>query len=387
MTSENGGFIAAGVGGGITGRGAHILNIDDPIKNAEEADSLPVRDSLWDWYGSTAYTRLSPGGGVLWTQTWWNEDDGAGRIQTAMAEDPDFDQFEVIKFPAIAEENEYLDDDYKLYRESEGDVPSTAYLVRSAGEPLHADRYTLPMLRRIEKTLTKRHWTALYQQNPTPDDGLYFTKEQFLPIVALPGNRQRPRGYIYQAWDFAITDLTRGDWTVGATIEQDSDDNFEARDCVRGKWTDGDTIVEKMLDSYEKWKPDYLGVEDGMIWKTMSATFAKRAQERKLAPNLIILKNLGKDKGVRATPLQVLMQRSRMYWPTNAPWYPALNREFLRFLAGGVHDDMVDAFAWCAFMASERAPPPVPKAERKESWRDKVALLMNNNRAINHMAA
>jgi phage terminase large subunit-like protein len=304
-----------------------------------------------------------------------------------MAEDPTADQFLVVKFPAIAEEDEYLDDDYQLYRATEGDVPSTAHLVRKRGEPLHADRYTLPMLARIEKTLTRRHWTALYQQNPTPDEGLYFTKDNFLPVVDLPGNRARARGFIYQAWDFAITDSTRGDFTVGATIEQDTDDNFEARDCVRGKWTDGDTIVERMLDSYEKWRPDYLGVEDGQIWKTMSATFAKRALERNLAPNLQILKNLGKDKGVRATPLQVLMQRSRMRYPKNAPWYPALEREFLRFLAGGVHDDMVDAFAWCAFMASTQAPPKPAKSEREPSWKDKVKVLMRNNRAINHMAA
>jgi len=387
LTTEGGGFIAAGVGGGITGKGADVLGIDDPIKDAKEADSVTIRDDLWDWYGSTAYTRLSPGGGVLWIQTWWNEDDGAGRIQQAMRDDPDFDQFEIIKFPAIAEEDEYLDDDYNLYRASEGDIPAAARLVRTKGEPLHADRYTTAMLKRIEKTLTKRHWSALYQQNPTPEDGLYFTRDQFAPTVDLPGNRSRARGYLYQAWDFAITDTTRGDYTVGATIEQDCDDEFEARDCVRGKWTDGDTIVEKMLDSYEKWTPDYLGVEDGAIWKTMSATFAKRCAERNLSPTLVVLKTLGKDKGVRATPLQVLMQRGRMRWPKNAPWYEPLEREFLRFLAGGNHDDQVDAFAWCAQMASQKSPPPVPKAKQKKSWKDEIASLLYGGRATSHMGA
>jgi hypothetical protein len=67
---SRGGYVAAGVGGGITGKGAHVLLIDDPIKNAEEADSPDVREKLMDWYGSTAYTRLAPGGGVLVIQTW-----------------------------------------------------------------------------------------------------------------------------------------------------------------------------------------------------------------------------------------------------------------------------------------------------------------------------
>jgi len=387
LTTEMGGYVAAGVGGGITGKGCAILDIDDPIKDAKEADSLSIRDDLWDWYGSTAYTRLTPGGGVLWTQTHWNEDDGAGRIQRNMLEDPDFDQFEILKFPAIAEEDEYLDAAFNLYRASTDDIPGDAALVRRKGEPLHAERYTLEMLKRIEKTLTKRHWSALYQQNPTPEDGLYFTRDQFLPVVLLPGERPRARGFLYQAWDFAITDKTRSDFTVGATVEQDTDDSMEVKDLVRGKWTDGDTIVERMLDSYEKWRPDVLGVEDGAIWKTMSATFAKRARERGLAPNLEILKTLGNDKGVRATPLQVLMQRGRLRWPTTASWYEVAQRELLRFLAGGNHDDIVDALAWCAQMASRRAPPPVPKAERKKSWRDRIAGLASHGRAVGHLAA
>lgn len=387
LTTEGGGYIAAGVGGGITGKGANVLCVDDPIKDAKEADSVTTRDDLWDWYGSTAYTRLSPGGGVLWIQTWWNEDDGAGRIQQHMQEDEEFDRFELVKFPAIAEEDEYLDADYNLYRASDGDIPAGAELVRSKGDPLHADRYTLPMLRRIEKTLTKRHWSALYQQNPTPEDGLYFTRDQFLPVVPLPGGRQRPRGYVYQSFDFAVSDTTRSDFTVGATIEQDSDDNFEVKDILRGKWTDGDTIVEKMLDAYEKWTPDVLGIEDGVIWKTMSATFHKRARERNLSPNVEVLKTLGRDKGVRAVPLQVLMQRGRLRWPKEAPWYEVAERELLRFLAGGNHDDIVDALAWCAQLASRRAPPPVPRTEHKKSWRDRMHALANHGRAVNHMGA
>jgi len=387
QTTLGGGYIAAGVGGGITGKGAHVGVVDDPIKDAKEADSLAVRDDLWDWYGAVFYTRLAPGGGVLWIQTQWNEDDGAGRIQRMMAEDPGFDQFRVIRFPAIAEEDEYLDADYNIYRASEGDIPEGATLVRKKDEALHPERYSLKQLRQIEKTLTRRHWSALYQQNPVPDEGLYFTQDQFLPVVDLPGNKPRARGYVYQAWDFAITDKTRSDWTVGATMEQDFDDNVEVRDIVRGKWTDGDTIIEKMLDSYEKWKPDKLGVEDGHIWKTMSATFWKRAKERNLFPNLVVLKPAGNDKGSRAVPLQVLMQRARLRWPTNAPWYEATKREMLRFLAGGVNDDIVDALAWCARMIADAAPPPVPATERKKSWRDKLPLMLRGGRATSHMAA
>lgn len=386
LTTIGGGYVAAGVGGGITGKGAHILDIDDPIKDAKEADSLSVRDDLWDWYGSTAYTRLSPGGGVLWTQTHWNEDDGAGRIQLKMLEDDDFDQFRIVKFPAIAEEDEYLDADYNIYRASEGDIPDGAYRVRSKGEALHPERYTLEMLRKIEKTLTKRHWSALYQQNPTPEDGLYFERDQFLPVIDLPGNKSRARGLVFQAWDYAISAASRSDYTVGVTMELDFEGNVEVLDVVRGKWTDGNTIVEKMLDSYEKWKPEKLGVEDGVIYKTLSASLSRGARGRNLSPNVEVLRTMGNDKGARAVPLQVLMQRGRIRFPKNAPWYEALEREFLRFMAGGVHDDQVDAAAWCAKMIADSAPPPVPKTLKKPSWKDRLRLHRTAGQT-SHMSA
>ena len=109
ISGHRGGYVAAGVGGGITGKGAHVLTIDDPIKNAEEAASADLREKLWEWYTSTAYTRLAPGGGVLIIQTWWHDDDLAGRVQQAMNDDPEADQFEVVKYPAIAEADEWLD--------------------------------------------------------------------------------------------------------------------------------------------------------------------------------------------------------------------------------------------------------------------------------------
>jgi hypothetical protein len=107
-TAAGGGYIAAGVGTAITGRGADILLIDDPLKDREEADSEIQRDKVWDWYTSTAYTRLAPGGGVLGILTWWNEDDLAGRIRKAM-ESGDGDKFEIVKYPAINDQgDEYI---------------------------------------------------------------------------------------------------------------------------------------------------------------------------------------------------------------------------------------------------------------------------------------
>jgi hypothetical protein len=79
--SQRGAFYAVGVGGPLTGRGAHLLLIDDPVKNREDAESEVIRRKVKDWYTSTAYTRLMPGGRIVVIQTRWHEDDLTGWLQ------------------------------------------------------------------------------------------------------------------------------------------------------------------------------------------------------------------------------------------------------------------------------------------------------------------
>jgi phage terminase large subunit-like protein len=373
LLTAGGGYLAAGVGGGITGKGAHVLSIDDPVKNAEEADSVTVLDAIWDWFGSTAYTRLAPGGGVLITQTWWSEGDLAGRVQESMREDPEFDRYEIIKFPAIAEEDEYLTHGDTIWRESDGtDRPDDAQLLRQAGEPLHPARYSLKQLLQIKKTLMPRHWSALYQQNPQPDEGPYFAKSMFMPLNnPLPGER-----HVYQAWDFAITEKQSADWTVGTTGALDYDDNLEAVDLVRFRSGDAMKIVDTMLDQYDRWRPLAVGVEDGQIWRTMAAYFTRRCQERKLYPTVVLLKPVT-DKAARARPLQGRMQQGKVLWPFDAPWFDRCQREMLRFQAGGMNDDQVDGWAWLAHLVMGKAAPRRPPEKRAPSWKDQLRSLVN----------
>lgn len=381
LLTAGGGYLAAGVGGGITGKGAHILSIDDPVKNAEEADSVTVLDSIWDWYGSTAYTRLAPGGGVLVTQTWWSEGDLAGRIQEAMREDATFDRFDIIKFPAVAEEDEWLTPDDRIWRESDGDDrPEGAQLLRNVGDALHPERYTLPQLLQIKKTLMPRHWSALYQQNPQPDEGPYFAKSMFLPLNnPLPGERM-----VYQAWDFAITEKQANDWTVGVTGGIDYDDNLEAINLVRFRTENAMKIVDTMLDQFEQYRPVMIGVEDGQIWKTMASYFTRRCQERRLYPVVVPLKPIT-DKAARARPLQGRMQQGKVLWNMDGPWFDRCQREMLRFQAGGLHDDQVDAWAWLAHLTVNNAPPRRPASKKEKSWKDSLYMMMNADGS--HMTA
>lgn len=369
LDGTRGGYVAAGVGGGITGKGCHILTIDDPLKNAEEADSADTREKLWDWYGSTAYTRLAPGGGVLVVQTWWHDDDLAGRLQNAMSADPEADNFVVVKYPAIAEADEYLDYDTDLIVLDQ--APANGRLLRNKGEALHPARYDLQKLNQIKRTISPRFWSALYQQNPVPDDGAYFTKDMFrrapLPPLITACN-------VFIAWDFAISENKQNDYTVGTVLLQDYDDVLHAAEIVRFKSADSLFIVEAILNLSKKWYSpgQQLGFEDGQIYRAIAALLKKRMRERSFYPSIQVLKPIS-DKMARARPLQGRMQQGMVSFNDRAEWYETCRAEMLRFPAG-VHDDQVDSVSWATQMAIGREPPRKPVVKADKSWRDKLNI-------------
>ncbi len=340
----SGGYVAAGVGGPINGKGAHVLVIDDPIKNAEEASSVDHLRKVMDWYDSTAYTRLAPGGGVLLIMTWWSDMDPAGQLQERAREDPEADQFEVIKYPAIATEDEEF---------------------RLKGEALHPERFPLEALEKIKRVQggdKGRWWNALYQQNPIPDEGAMFTKDMFVWRDGAP--EYLDSAYRYQAWDFAIGEKRLNDYTVGVTIAVDYDDTAHVVDLVRFRSSDQLKIADAMLDMYARHSNVLvLGVEDGQIWRGVKAHLDKRMQERRLMPTVEELKPLT-DKLLRAQPLQGRMQQHKLTFPKNGDWVPVVMKEFLRFPVG-MHDDTVDAIAWCMKLALARSAPTRPSYRQR----------------------
>ena len=361
LTTAGGGYTAAGVGGPITGKGAHILVIDDPVKNREEAESETTRQSIKDWYTSTAYTRLAPGGGVLVILTRWHDDDLAGWLLGE--QETGGDTWEVIKYPAVAEEDE-------SYREK--------------GAALHPDRYPLPALTRIRNAIGSRDWSALYQQNPVADEGAYFQRSMIRYFN--PHEVERDRMTIYAAWDLAIGKKERNDWSVGVVAGVDQDDQMFILHVERGRW-DGGELVEKILDTYAAWQPSITGIERGHIEMALGPFLEKRIRERGLYEMYIKdLKTGRRDKEARARAIQGRMQQGMVFFPKGTDFGDLLVNELLRF-PNGKHDDQVDALAWLGQMMSEfhtwregsEAPPP--------SWRDKLPGLMRNGKHRSAMSA
>lgn len=143
-----GGLVTAGVGGGLTGKGAHLAVVDDPIKDAADAQSPTMRTRLWDWWTSVLNTRIEPGGSLLVVQTRWHEADLAGKLLAG----EDADDWTVIDLPAICDS----DDDP---------------LGRPIGAALWPKRYGRAALGKIRRAVGERVWWSLFQQKPRPMEG------------------------------------------------------------------------------------------------------------------------------------------------------------------------------------------------------------------------
>ncbi|MEU1327240.1 terminase large subunit domain-containing protein [Streptomyces microflavus] len=144
---HEGGMVTAGVGGALTGRGAHVAAVDDPFKGSEDAGSPTMRDRVWDWWQAVLLTRLEPQGSVLLVNTRWDDDDLSGRL---LKEEPD--DWIVIDLPAIA-------------------LTADDPLGRQPGEALWPTRFSAEDYARIRKSVGERVWWSLYQQQPRPLEG------------------------------------------------------------------------------------------------------------------------------------------------------------------------------------------------------------------------
>lgn len=223
-TFHGGGMLCAGVGGGLTGFGGNLIIVDDPIKNAEEAGSEVIRAKHWAWWGTVLRTRLEPGGTIVVVLTRWHPDDLAGRLLAQAATDPEADQWEVIKFPAIAEAPDDAGEDWR------------DELGRAAGEALWPDRYPLEELRRIRASVTSFRFDSLYQQRPRAGEVRLFRREWFQVVDAEDLPRQLwETGKVVRFWDLAATEAKPGkdpDWTVGVQMAWHAGD-FYVLDVVR----------------------------------------------------------------------------------------------------------------------------------------------------------
>jgi predicted phage terminase large subunit-like protein len=305
-TNAGGIYYALGIGGAILGRGGDCILIDDPYATMQDAMSELTRKTVWDWYTGTAYNRLMPGGRIVIINHRMHEDDLCGQLLAQQAAGGD--TWEVVELPAI----------------------------NTAGEALWPDAYPIETLERIRRNTQPRFWSALYMQNPTPDEGTFFKDDWLLPYE-LPPERSTMR--VYGGSDYAVT-ADGGDYTVHIVVGLDPDGKMYLLDLWR-KQTASDEWVEAFCDLVIKWKPLGWAEEQGQIKSGVGPWIDRRQRERAAYCYREQFPTRG-DKGIRAQSIRGRMALDGLYVPEHKSWYPAFRSELLAFDAGK-HDDQVDA--------------------------------------------
>ena len=335
-TTEGGVYVAAGVGSGITGKGAHILLIDDPIKDHEEAESEIYRRRLWNWYKSTAYTRLMPGGAVIIIQTRWHEDDLVGKLLI----DEDGDDWDVLHLKAI-----------------------------DGKQALWPSWYPIQDLEKIQKVIGPREWQALYQGEPTPDEGVQFKREWVRYYDKLPENMR-----MYGASDYAVTE-DDNDYTVHGIVGIDEHDDMYVVEMWRQQ-TETDKWIEALFHLVQKWKPLVWGEESGQIIKSVGPFIDKRQREDKVYFRREQFTS-AVNKVIRARSFEARMSMGKVYFPRNEEWGETLISELIKFPLGK-NDDQVDVMSLFGRMISgmigASVPKPKPRSPDIKDGMTKVTL-------------
>lgn len=316
IVGHTGSYRSCGVGGGITGMGADILIIDDPVKDRKSANSATVRQSIYEWYTSTAYTRLSPGGGVIVMCTRWHVDDLLGLL--LKEEQNGGDKWHVINYPAIAEHDE----------------PH-----RRAGEALHPERYPLDSLLKIKGAVGSADWASLYQGRPTVLGGNIIKSGWFKRYKQLPELKYR----LVDA-DTALKTKEANDFSVFGCGGLGKEGNLYITDWRRGKWEAPD-LKRNAIDFWIKQLAMKNGVcRDFCVEDKASGTGLIQEIKRGTPPIPIRGIERDTDKLTRLQDVLGYIEAGRVYIPENAPWVSDFIAECEAFRGDmkHAHDDQVD---------------------------------------------
>lgn len=307
---HTGALMAAGVGGPITGRGAHVAIIDDPFKNWEDASSETIRQKVWDWYLTTLRTRLAPGGAIVLVMTRWHEDDLAGRLLAEASIGGE--KWEVISLAAEAEKDDPLG--------------------RKPGEWLWPERYPPTEYEDTKTALGTQKWVALYQQRPSPPEGSIIKRQWWQYYREPPAKFDE----IIQSWDCAFKDLSTSDFVVGQVWGRVGAEYY-LLDQTRDRM-DFPATLQAVQQLSNKWPR----ARAKLIEDKANGTAVIQVLKKEI-PGIIAVEPQG-GKEARASAVSPSIEAGNAYLPQNAPWVKDFVDECAAF-PNGAHDDQVDAMS------------------------------------------
>ena len=327
VTTAGGGRYATSIGGTLTGRGADLIIVDDPLK-AEEAMSEPARKRVIDWYAGTLVSRLNDkqNGPIVVVMQRLHEQDLAGHLLGQGG-------WQHLDLPAIA-----VDD---------GDIPlgGGRVKVRRVGDVLHPERESKLALHRIKAEIGSLQFSAQYQQRPVPLEGNLIRRDWFRYFDQLPHGATRRR---VQSWDIAMMTGDANDYSV-CTTWQMIKRNYYLVDVFRARFQYPD-LRRKLVSLAAQHDADTVLIENagpGMallqdLWRDLPRGM----------PRPIGRKPEG-SKVDRMVAQSAKIEAGDVHLPREADWLDTFLHELLAFPYGR-HDDQVDSVSQFLKWAAQR---------------------------------
>lgn len=228
---HRGRLLAAGVSGPVTGHGAMLGIIDDPLRDWEDAQSATIRDKNWEWYQNTFLSRMWEYAAQILILTRWHALDLAGRLIQSEGDVRDGGEWTILRFPALAETQQERDENNRFLGLPVGEADP---LGRQPGEALAPKRFSAATLEARRKT---SGFSALYQGVPRPAEGDRFKRvwfeaeDRIVPYAPFEARRIR-------YWDKAGSETESAKFTAGVLLAE-YEDLWYIEDVVRGKWSAG----------------------------------------------------------------------------------------------------------------------------------------------------
>lgn len=327
MVTEAGGkgsFI--GRGGSGTGKPADIFIIDDPIKNDDEANSLTIRNTVWNWFLKVADSRTHGNSMIVIIQTRWHEDDLIGRLTDKT--NPHYPE-------AMAKMCRYINIPSIIEKEHEELGKALGLKV---GESIWEEKFPLWLLK-IKKDADPRGFGALEMGRPVPPDGAFYKAEQiracwYKSVADLPKGLRK-----YGSGDLAVSDDTKADSSVIGDWGLDENDILWLLPDLYWTKRKADATVEYLVTKGKDNWQTFFG-EKGQIDRSIRPFLEKRMMETECYFGIETFPTV--NKGQASLSFRGRLAQGRVRLPVFAEWYQRAEEQMLKFTGSG--DDKEDDF-------------------------------------------